>query len=378
MLGLFFSYLVISVSFAQLDVSDEVLDQVRPANFTMYELTPVEMAQFLLDEDRLALVEKVRSSVVELRSTPAGSASGVIVGYNGKNQPIILTAGHLIGYEQRELRQVREVSLDRPRGLSGGTILDERAHVVLPSGKQWDLNLSKGWYGLPLFHPTYPVNESLILIDPIMNFGYYVMTGRTVAFDLHEANLAKRYTVRESLMEGFNEKHGSAVRTGSVQAESEVLVMGRTHHLTYEDKGPSFEPVREVKYRMSYSFGDVLSLSETMEVSKKYALDLNYKKQFFVRGEVDRGMAGAGVFNSKGELVGVVTKVIRENGGVRSTHLVDLMDRTRINIIGAVVLRIEHILEQTELLSSQPDLLEAVKEARAIYKIGSCHRVFSK
>lgn len=365
-------------SFAESGISDEVLDrEVRPANFTMYELSPVEMAQYLLDDERFALVEKVRPSVVELSSDPYHSGSGVIVGYNGKNQPLILTAGHLIHYEQRDLSVIRQVSLDHARGRRDGSIVDEKNHVVRPNKNPVGSNTGKGWYGLPVFHPSFTVNDSLILIDQKMDFGYYVMTGRTVDFSPGESNLEERYTVRESLNAGFEAPIAPLLRTANAKADTEVLMMGRTHHLTYEDQGAE-EPLRKIKYQMSYSFGDVLSLSDTMKISKKYALDLSYKKQFFVRGDVDKGMAGAGVFNQQGELVGIVTKVIRDSRKARKDNPMDMMDRTRIKIIGAVVLRIETILEQTALLSKQPELLEMVNEAKAVYKVGSCHRLFSK
>ncbi len=351
-------------------------DGLEKSIFKIKDLSPVELAPFFADKKTQELLIKIKPYIVELSATEQGhSGSGVIIGWNAKNQPIILTAGHLMMYSQVDLAGVKGIGLDHPRGDLRGSIADEKTHVVLPMGYKEKPQTALGWYGLPIFHPTYYVDETVILRDLSLNFGYYLMTGRTVKLPIEgAANLDSMYSVKESLAEGFEKPAIGPVKIRSVLWESQVVVMGRAEYAS-EIKGPTGELSLQKKAQMSYSVGYVWSQSQMRRLSNKYRLDLSPKKHFVINGDFDKQMVGSGVFNQSGELVGVVVKLLR---GERVINHESAGAIEHGRYLGAVALKIEHVFEQTQILTTQTELRDRVERFRTQAPVRYCSRFFAK
>jgi hypothetical protein len=313
--------------------------------FFLNETLPLDEASGYHSEGNQRLIQRVRPYVVELLS-PEKNGTGIVLGFNKKNQPIILTAGHLLMYKDFELANVTRIFLDQPHGNQAGSIVDELSHVVRPAWRGENSLTSKGWYGLSIFHPAYNVNESLILRDQKMDFGLYLMTGTTVAVDLTQENLDTKYTVRESINTGFDRPMLDTIKTARLRKNplnkntpigTRVLVMGVS------------KPHAASVPQLSVVFSNVQSDGVTEKISKKYALGLDTKIQYVVLGQFEKSMSGGGVFNELGELVGIVTKVIKDRAG---------------NSVGAIVLDIEHILENIEKITNQTEVLKVVTDVK--------------
>lgn len=327
-------------------INDSKLDtKPQLEYFFLNELLSVGETANYHSEGNERLIQKVRPYVVELLATEK-TATGIVLGFNRLNQPIILTAGHVLMYKDFELANVTRIFLDQPHGNQAGSIVDEKSHVVLPSWKGENSPTSKGWYGLSIFHPPYHVSESLIMREQRMDFGLYMMTGRTVDFAPGEANLDAKYNVREAINTGFARPMLEPLRTARLKKNNlnrvtpvgtRVLVMGISR------------PTAASVPQMSAVFSNVLSDSMTDKVSQRFALDLDTRTQFLILGDFEKSMSGGGVFNEMGELVGIVTKIVKDKAG-RS--------------VGAIVLDIEHILENIEKFSNQREVLKVVTEVR--------------
>lgn len=314
--------------------------------FFLNELLSVNETGGYHSEGNERLIQRVRPYVVELLA-PEKNGTGIVLGFNKKNQPIILTAAHMLMYKDFELANVRRIFLDQPHGNQAGSIVDELSHVVRPAWRGENSITSKGWYGLSMFHPAYNVNESLIMRDQKMDFGLYLMTGTTVAVDLTQENLDAKYTVRESINTGFDRPMLSAIKSARLKKNplnkttpigTRVLVMGVSK--------PSAASVPQ----MSAVFSNVLSDTMTARISEKYVLGLDTKIQYVLLGQFEKSMSGGGVFNELGELVGIVTKVIKDRAG---------------QSLGVIVLDIEHILENIEKITNQTEVLKIVTDVKA-------------
>ncbi len=315
--------------------------------FFLNDIIPVEEAKLYVAEGYQQLIDRVRPYMVELLATEQ-TASGVILGFNKKNQPIILTAGHVLMYNNFELLNVTRISLDQPHGNPIGSIVDEKSHVVLPAWRGENSVTSKGWYGLSMFHPPYTVNESLIMRDQVMNFGLYLMTGNTVDIAVGETNLDAKYTVREAIDTPIASRPAlGPLKTARLQklpltkstpVGTRVLVMGVS------------KPLAESVPKMAFVFSQVQSDKVSENISRKYVLNLDTNIQYFLLGEFEKTMAGGGVFNEIGELVGIVTKVVRDRAG---------------KSVGAIVLDVEHILQSITDLSNQSEVLKIVTDVQS-------------
>jgi hypothetical protein len=346
---LLFNLMGVSGAYAQdfdFGISDLELDRKPQLEyFFLNEPLSVREASGYHSEGNQRLIQRVRPYVVELLS-PEKNGTGIVLGFNRKNQPIILTAGHLLMYKDFELANVTRIFLDQPHGNQAGSIVDELSHVVRPAWRGENSLTSKGWYGLSMFHPTYNVNESLIMREQKMDFGLYLMTGTTVAVDLTQENLDSKYTVRESINAGFDRPMLDTIKTARLRKNpmnkitpvgTRVLVMG------VSKPNPASVPV------VSAVFSNVLSDAMTERISKSYLLNLDTKIQYVVLGKFEKSMSGGGVFNDLGELVGIVTKVIKDRSG---------------NSVGAIVLDIEHILENIEKMTNQMEVLKVVTDVK--------------
>jgi hypothetical protein len=327
-------------------ISDSNLDTMTQLEyFFLSEVIPVGESKVFQSEGNAQLIQKVRPYVVELLSSE-NLATGIVLGFNKLNQAIILTAGHVLMYKDFELANVRHIFLDQPHGNQAGSIVDEKSHVVLPAWRGENSLTSKGWYGLSIFHPPYHVHDSLILREQKMDFGLYMMTGRTVDFSPTQPNLEASYNVREAINTPVERPQLGPLRTAKLQklplsrntpVGTRVLVMGVS------------KPTPTSVPEMSVVFSKVQSDSVTEKISEKYALGMDTNIQYLLLGEFEKSMNGGGVFNELGELVGIVTKVLKNRAG---------------RPYGAIVLDIEHILQNIESITSQLEVLKVVTEVK--------------
>lgn len=326
------------------------LDEAIWRNATKSDLTPVEFATYLLDHEswEFQVLKRVRPYVVDV-VVGNQSYSGIIVGFSSRNQPLILSSAQVVYYDHSELLKRDVIALSDPHDVIQGSLLVPESSTVMPAWKSRDEEnvTSQGWHGVPLYHPIFHVGRNGIVdYQGEDNFSISMMVNRTVRHDSRTEHMAHvLYTLDDALNAQFPEDTVlSPLVIATPYEYSQVLILGRANHLhpSFNNNSPAEPRSYWLEQRMSYSVGSILDKEKTQKWAAKNSLTIDSEKEFVINGAVDLGMMGAGVFNSNGELLGMVSKIIRNTSRANGQWW-EQLGREKVELEGAVVLRADYL-----------------------------------
>ncbi len=328
-------------------------------NGTESELTPVELATFLLEHDswEYQVIQKVRPYMVDVIVNNQ-SYTGVIVGFSERNQPLILSSAQAVYYNPVEdnLWKTEAVEVNDPHQAIQESLLVPKSQTILrvPSLESTHSLTSHNeritaWHGIPVYHPLFFIDKGRVNYHADDNFSILMMVNRSESREFVDVGSTKSadmsrhmYTLDNSLRARFPlATRLPQLPVAAPQGDAKALIMGRAIHLFSSSQTNS----RGIRESMSYAVVHVLDGERSARWAAKQSETLDPEKQFVVDGEVDLGMMGAGIFNNNGELLGVVSKIFRNDSHARNPRhrFLDHLDRRIVQLNGAIVIRADYL-----------------------------------
>lgn len=335
-------------SHAQIEFNDSLMDHNNPQivveKMVASESYPIRWSFLMLSDENKKWLDRVRPLAVEIiGALKDEKISGVIVGYNELNQPIVLSTASGIRYFSHNLKQLPSVSLDAPYGDRSSHLNDIRSPNVITSWSGENKMTKGGWYGLPVFHPPFPIENGVVLQDLDKNYAFYVMTGTTIS--LPDGPLDKDYiTAGRALKSGFLEPRTYVPKVAPASWGEEVLVVGHSEL--------NFKP------EVYYSISSIASKKNFNIYHQKYFRDVSPEPFFVLNGSFDAGMVGSGIFNRNGDLIGIVAKILSSQSSQGFLQNSD-------GYVGAIALRADFIFRQTQTFTQQ-NFLQKITEIRSL------------